>query len=124
MFYTGTTSAGDGVFADLETYSWRVAQIYPNPNHIIDARRPEQSTPYHVRHTWANAMRTTQQVSYSSPGYGDLQLNWKMNMLYPSTKNVGANYGTATGSAPTSGVFTGVPSGCGPSGIHGGNPYS
>ena len=106
----------DAAFDALGQYDWRVGTIYANPAHLIDAPRASQSTPYYVLPI---ALRTTQQVYYSAPTF-----SWKMNQLYPSKIPVLSGYGLATGQAPTSGIYTGIPSGCGPNGMQGGNPYS
>lgn len=109
-------SAFDGAFDALAQYNVLVGTVIFNPAHLIDAPRPEQSTPYHVLPI---RNRTTAQVYYSAPTYA-----FKNNMLYPVKAIVPGQYGVAVGQAPTSGIYTGIPSGCSAGGLHGGNPYS
>jgi len=102
----------DAAFLALEQYDLRVAGVYFSPSLITDAPKADAGTPYHVTNI---AFTSAQNVSYSAPSYG-----WKANMLYPARNPRGHNYGAANGQAPTSGVYTGIPSGCGPSGAPGG----
>lgn len=106
----------DAAFQSLQDYNWLVGTVWPNPAHIVDAPKPEQATPYHV---WPIQLQTPKMISYSAPDYG-----FKANMLYPTRNIQSGNYGLVNAQAPTQGVYSGIPSGCGPNGVHGGNPYS
>lgn len=95
----------------LETYTPRIAQVYLNPNHVVDAPKAEAAEYYYVSNI---PLKTCTMASYQAPSFG-----WKANMLYPSKIPISGNYGAINAAAPTSGVFTGIPSGCSPSGVHG-----
>jgi hypothetical protein len=105
----------DATFEALGQYQSVIAAVSLRPIHIVDAPHATQSTPYIVQ---AIALRTTQQVYYSAPSY-----SFKANMLYPTRNPILGQYGAATGQAPTTGIYTGIPSGCGPNGVSG-SPYS
>ncbi len=101
----------DAAFDSLAQYNILVGTVIFNPAHVVNAPRPEQSTPYHVLPI---KLRSTQQVSYSAPSFA-----FKANALYPVKSIVQGQYGAATGQAPTAGIYTGIPSGCSPNGMTG-----
>lgn len=103
--------AQDAAFQALAQYNILVGTVIFNPAHVVDAPHAEQSTPYRVLPI---ALRTTEQVSYSAPSYA-----FKANALYPVRAIVQGQYGSMTGQAPTSGIYTGIPSGCSPNGMTG-----
>src|ERR1700730_13955304 len=112
----------DPIIDLLREYNWRVGTVYPSPAHIVEAPKASQSTPFHVNQM---AMTTTAQMYVQAPDYA-----FKLNNLYNVGTPIAANLGGGYGSAPTSGIYTGIPSGCtqpgngNPSGVSGGNPYS
>ena len=105
----------DAAFNALGSYKAVVSTVTLRPVYVVDAPRQEQATPYKV---WPYPMFSTAQAYYQAPEYG-----WKGNMLYPSKLPVQAGMGYATGQAPTSGVYTGIPSGCTSNGMTGSSPY-
>lgn len=94
----------DAAFKSLETYDWRVAQIYPSPRHLVNAPKPWAGTPYHVLHGWLVDMHTVTERSYEAPPYA-----WSpASRVYPVHRNEGVNYGEVNAQAPTTGVYTGL----------------
>ncbi len=105
----------DAAFEALGQYQAVVSTVTLRPVYVVDAPKAWQSQPYAV---WPIALRTTQQVYYTAPTFG-----LKNNMLYPTSNPVLGHYGSATGQAPVTGVYTGIPSGCSPNGMTGSTPY-
>lgn len=101
----------DAAFDALGQFQAVISTVTLRPVHVVDAPHPWQSTPYHVLPI---KLRTTQQVYYSAPSFA-----FKANALYPVKAILSNQYGAATGQAPTSGIYTGIPSGCSPNGMHG-----
>lgn len=107
----------DAAFQALGQYNWFVGTVYAVGAHVVDAPKPRQATVYKAS-AWG--MRTTQQVSYNAPTF-----KFKHNALFPTKNPQTGNYGAKTGQAPTSGIYTGIPSGCGPkNGMASWGPYS
>lgn len=99
----------------LSATTWTPGKLAPSPTFIGRVPLPTYDTPYHIS-VWG--MRTTQLVRYEAPAY-----TFKSNQLYPISRPLSPNIGTRQGAAPATGIYTGIPSGCGPNGM-GGNPYS
>lgn len=106
----------DPQVAMLGQYQWISVESYPSAVYIVNAPLAEFGGPYQLH---MPTIRGVQQVAYSAPDF-----TFKANQALP-VKQIQPNaLGTLNGAAPTSGVYTGIPSGCGPGGIMKGNPYS
>jgi hypothetical protein len=100
----------------LGQYNWISQQSYPSPVYIGRVSEAIQDTVYKAT-SWP--MHTTLQVTYSVPQY-----TYKVNQNSVTKRIDQTNLGYLNGAAPTTGIYTGIPSGCSGNGTHGGNPYS
>ena len=95
-------------------YSWIPGNAWPQPDYIVRAPTSVFDTAFKIREP---QLRGVTENTYSAPQY-----TYKANQALPIVAAGGTNLGTLHGAAPTSGIYTGIPSGCN-SGT-GGNPYS
>lgn len=101
----------------LSQANWWPGPLVKSPAFVGRVPLPSYGTPYHIQNI---QLRTTALVRYEAPAY-----TFKSNQLYPISRPGNPNIGTKQGAAPAKGIYTGIPSGCGPNnGTGGGNPYS
>ncbi len=96
----------------LSLYQWIPGYLYPSPVFVGNAP-PATFGTYYV--ATMNPLRNVIMAMYDSPGYPH-----KGNQMWKTAAAKQTNLGMTTGGAPTTGIYTGIPSGC----TGGGNPYS
>lgn len=97
----------------LGQYRWIPGTAWPQPDYILNAPLAFYGGPFFVEEP---AIRGVAQIAYSAPQ------PIKSNQTMPVRAAQQTSLGMLNGTAPTSGVYTGIPSGC--NGGMGGNPYS
>ncbi len=95
-------------------YQWIPGTAWPQPDYVVRAPLSRFDTAFKVAEP---GIRGVEQISYSVPQY-----TFKANQNLPVAAAKQTSLGTLNGAAPTSGIYTGIPSGC--SNGMGGNPYS
>ncbi len=97
----------------LENYHLAYGCAWRQPDSIVRSAQARQDTYYKIV---ANPpLQPILMVSYGTSG-----IDFKTNQAMPIANPLLSNLGTMNGAAPTSGLYTGIPSGCN----IGGNPYS
>lgn len=106
----------DPEVAMLGQFQWISVEAYPSALYIVNAPLAGFGTPYHVSQV---PIMGVQQKAYSTSDF-----QFKANQALPIKPLQPNALGSLNGAAPTSGVYSGIPSGCGSGGTMKGNPYS
>ncbi len=97
----------------LENYHLVYGDSWRQPDYLVRAPQARQDTYYKIV---ANPpLQPILMLAYGTSGI-DFKTNQAMSVANPLPSNLG----NLNGAAPTSGLYTGIPSGC----SIGGNPYS
>lgn len=106
----------DPQIQQLSIYEWRAGPVYASPAYNVRVPVATFATVYHV-------------TDYNFP-HGMTMQGYHTTLLpkvKPTTsvqKPLGSNLGTITGAAPTSGIYTQIPSGCNSASGVNGSHYS
>lgn len=113
----------DPVSEEIAVYDWQYLpqQPQPRPRHVIDAEKGPSWYYYYTPYVAYGALPAAAWFMYGeAPQYGST-INL-YNSVQPIKSQIGSQAAAVPTAAPTSGAYTGIPSGCGPSGISG-SPY-
>ena len=113
----------DAASYEIATYNWEYGpqQPQPRPVHVIDAEVGPSWYYYYTPYVAYGALQVMTPFMFGeAPQYGStLHL---YSAVQPIQQQIGSGAAAIPTAAPTSGAYTGIPSGCGPSGISG-SPY-
>lgn len=114
----------DAASYEIATYNWEYGPILPQPRprHIVSAEVGQEWTYYYTQfYGWGHLQQNPDWFLFgAAPQYGSM-LNL-YSSVNPIPQQLGSQAAKVPTAAPTSGAYTGIPSGCGPSGMAG-NPY-
>ncbi len=103
----------DPQIAALSGWQWIPGPAWNQPDYIVNAPLAYYAGAFFVEEP---PIRGVAQIAYSAP----MPIKSNQNMPVSAAKQT--NLGLLNGAAPSSGIYTGIPSGC--NGGMGGNPYS
>ena len=115
----------DAASYEIAKYNWEYGPQFPQPRpvHIVEA--PQYGVPgwyyYYTPYCAYGALQNVNWFNYGeAPQYGST-LNL-YSTVQPIQQQIGSGAAKIPTAAPTAGAYTGIPSGCGPSGTSG-SPY-
>jgi len=95
----------DPQVAILGQYNWLPGEVWANPAALASVPTAKFGTPTFVSMLIAQPILA---VSYEAPSY-----TYKSGQSMPLYVPGNTNLGTLHGAAPASGIYTGIPNGCG-----------
>ena len=114
----------DAASYEIATYNWEYGPMQPQPRpvHVIDAEVGPSWYYYYTPYVAYGALPAGAWFLYGeAPQYGSTITNLYQTQ-FTNFAQLGSSAAAVPTAAPTAGAYTGIPSGCGPSGISG-SPY-
>jgi len=107
----------------IAQYNWEYGPQFPQPRpvHVIDAQKGPWWYYYYTQFYGPGSIQNAAWFLYGeAPPYGSTIHIYKSKQS--SIPQLGSGAAKIPTAAPTAGAYTGIPSGCGPSGVAG-SPY-
>lgn len=116
----------DAASFEIAKYNWEYGPQFPQPRpaHVVEA--PQYQVPswyyYYTPYCGFGVLQVMEPFMFGeAPQYGSTITNLYQTR-FTNFQQLGSQAAAVPTAAPTSGAYTGIPSGCGPSGIAG-SPY-